>query len=85
MHGVEKIEAVEFLKTELSGPAFNQLNIEKKNESSEIIECDVCIRSIGYQAEQIDPFINFDRKNHIILNSNGCMISQVFFFKKKFF
>ena len=78
-NGEDKIESVEFCESELTGPAFNQNSVILQNGKKEIINCDVCIKSIGYQAEQIDPSINFDNKNHVILNSNGCVISEVFF------
>ena len=77
-NGEDKIESVEFSESELTGPAFNQNSVILQNRLKEIINCDVCIKSIGYQAEQIDPLINFDKKNHVILNSNGCIISEVF-------
>lgn len=79
INGKKNIQSVEFSKNNLKGQAFNQISVEKTDLANEIINCDVCIRSIGYQAEKIDPYINFDFKNHKIYNSNGCMLSHVKF------
>ena len=39
------------------------------------MDCDVLLRSIGYQSKPIENVI-FDKKAHIIPNSNGCVLAE---------
>jgi len=49
-------------------------------EEKIVIDCDVLLRSIGYQSKPMEGVI-FDKKNNIIPNSNGCVLSAVVFKK----
>jgi len=69
-----KIKAIECCKNTLEGKAFEQKAKEDLKEEKVVIECDVLLRSIGYQSKPIEDII-FDKKNNIIPNSNGCVLS----------
>ncbi len=48
------------------------------------MDCDILLRSIGYQSKPIENVI-FDKKNHIIPNSNGCVLAEVNYSKEEIF
>jgi len=70
-----KISSVEFCKNVLKGEAFSQVAREDASQGTVKMDCDVLLRSIGYQSKPIENVI-FDKKNHIIPNSNGCVLAE---------
>lgn len=55
---------------------FKQNCVADLTKEPESIDCDILLRSIGYQADPM-PEIHFDYRNSIIPNSYGCVIAEV--------
>ncbi|CAD8194324.1 unnamed protein product [Paramecium pentaurelia] len=56
---------------QLSGKPFNQIAIPLNQQT--ILECDMIIKSVGYQSHNIDNDLPWNHEQNIVDNSDGCI------------